>query len=282
MASNPKYGVTYKTTDGKTKTITGLNLGTSGYSEQEITTFVGIVTSSINKEVLSVNVTAANSIPPPEPPTPTIPDLINSLAVVPDKVTITAGESATAEILIETSPADAVYSLSTSNSPSWVSIDDTTLVFTPDATLGNEEYVMALEAATKDDTETATIEALIQKKEKEIPSLTFYSTRMALNDLDDKGGTATNRIITSSSVDASPKWTISGNSTLLSDWQEDGRWTVKGYYAKAITSTSLRATVAATENYKGAEVSWSISKPTDTNRLSLGAITVKKYFEGVD
>lgn len=175
MASNPKYGVTYKTTDGKTKTITGMNLGVGGYTEQEITSFIGILASATNKIVLSVNVTAANSISPPEPPAPVIPDLINSLTIIPNTVTVTAGETATADILIETSPADATYSLSVPDAPNWILIDDTTLVFAPDVTVPSEQYEITLRAATKNDSKETTVTTYVEKP-KEDPDLQITQT----------------------------------------------------------------------------------------------------------
>ena len=77
MAGNPKYGITYKTSDGKRKTLSGINLGNKGYTSEQITAFVGIIATVTNKTVTALDVTAANAIPPPEPQK----DLIKSFLV---------------------------------------------------------------------------------------------------------------------------------------------------------------------------------------------------------
>lgn len=173
MASNPKYGVTYKTSDGKTKTISGINLGTGSYTEEQITAFIGTLANLINKEVLSVDVTTASAIPPPEPPTP---KLISDLTVEPTEATITAGDTATAEISITTDPPDAAYSLSVPAAPEWVSIDDTTIVFTPDATTAAGNYTVTVQANTADDQKEASINIeIIASKETPVFEITNTS-----------------------------------------------------------------------------------------------------------
>lgn len=173
MASNPKYGVTYKTSDGKAKTISGINLGTRSYTEEQITAFIGILANLINKEVLSVDVTTASAIPPPEPPTP---KLISDLTVEPTEATITAGDTATAEISITTDPPDATYSLSAPAAPEWVSIDDTTIVFTPDATTTAGNYTVTIQANTANDQKEASINIeIIASKETPVFEITNTS-----------------------------------------------------------------------------------------------------------
>ena len=137
MASNPKYGLTYKTSDGKTKTLTGINLGTGSYTSEQITAFVGIIAEATNKTVTALDITTANAIPPPEPPK----DLIESFTISPSTLSATiGGDPVTAEIAITTSPQDANYQLSIPDAPAWVSIDDTTIIFAPPAGTTSDQY----------------------------------------------------------------------------------------------------------------------------------------------
>lgn len=148
MASNPKYGLTYKTSDGKRKTLSGINLGISGYTSEQISTFVGIIAGITNKTVTALDVTAANAIPPPEPQK----DLIESFTISPSTLSATiGGDPVTAEIAITTSPQDATYQLSIPDAPDWVSIDDTTIIFAPPAGTVPDHYLFTVVAMTKDD-----------------------------------------------------------------------------------------------------------------------------------
>lgn len=170
MAGNPKYGLTYKTSDGKTKTLTGINLGTGSYTSEQITAFVGIVAEVTNKTVTALDITAANAIPPPEPQK----DLIESFTVLPSTLSATiGGDPVTAEIAITTSPQDANYQLSIPDAPAWVSIDDTTVIFAPPAGTAPNHYLFTVVAITKDDSAEFAITLEVKEKEKPINEITY-------------------------------------------------------------------------------------------------------------
>lgn len=148
MAGNPKYGLTYKTSDGKRKTLSGINLGNKGYTSEQITAFVGIIATVTNKTVTALDVTAANAIPTPEPQK----DLIKSFTISPSTLSATiGGDPVTAEIEITTSPQDANYQLRIEDAPAWVSIDDITIIFAPPAGTVPDHYLFTVVAITKDD-----------------------------------------------------------------------------------------------------------------------------------
>lgn len=164
MAVNPKYGLTYKTSDGKTKTLTGINLGIGSYTSEQISAFVGIVAEVTNKTVTALDVTAANAIPPPEPRK----DLIESFTISPSTLSATiGGDPVTAEIAITTSPQDASYQFRIENAPAWVSIDDTTIIFAPPAGTTPDHYLFTVIATTKDDSKEYAVSLNVEEKQKE-------------------------------------------------------------------------------------------------------------------
>lgn len=172
MASNPKYGLTYKTSDGKTKTLTGMNLGTGSYTSEQITAFVGIVAEVTNKTVTALDITTANAIPPPEPPK----DLIESFTISPSTLTATiGGDPVTAEIAITTSPQDATYQLRIEDAPAWVSIDDTTIIFAPPAGTTPDHYLFTVVAMTKDDSKEYAVTLNAEEKKPKETVLTIVS-----------------------------------------------------------------------------------------------------------
>lgn len=168
MASNPKYGLTYKTSDGKTKTLTGINLGTGSYTSEQITDFVGIVAAVTNKTVTALDITAANAIPPPEPPK----ELIESFTISPSTLSVAVdGDPVTAEIAITTSPQDANYQLRIEDAPAWVSIDDTTIIFAPPTGTTPDHYLFTVTAITKDDSKEFAVTLDVTPKVKKDPNL---------------------------------------------------------------------------------------------------------------
>lgn len=173
MAGNPKYGLTYKTSDGKTKTLTGINLGIGGYTSEQISAFVGIVAEVTNKTVTALDVTTANAVPPPEPPK----DLIESFTVSPSTLSATiGGDPVTAEITITTSPQDANYQLRIEDAPGWVSIDDTTIIFAPPAGTVPDHYLFTVIAMTKDDEEEFAVTLNVENTRK-IPDFQITNTK---------------------------------------------------------------------------------------------------------
>lgn len=168
MAGNPKYGLTYKTSDGKIKTLTGINLGTGSYTSEQITDFVGIVAAVTNKIVTALDITAANAIPPPEPPK----ELIETFTISPSTLSVAVdGEPVTAEIAITTNPQDAPYQLSIPDAPDWVSIDDTTIIFAPPVGTTPDHYLFTVTATTKDDQAEFAVTLDVTPKVKKDPNL---------------------------------------------------------------------------------------------------------------
>lgn len=161
MASNTKYGLTYKTSDGKRKTLSGINLGTSGYTSEQISAFVGIIAGITNKTVTALDVTAANAVPPPEPKK----DLIESFTISPSTLSATiGGDPVTAEIEIITNPQDATYQLRIEDAPAWASIDDTTIIFAPPTGTAPDHYLFTVVAMTKDDSKEFAVTLDVKEK----------------------------------------------------------------------------------------------------------------------
>jgi len=154
------------------------------------------------------------------------PALIDSFSISPNELTIDAGSSDTAEILITTSPPNSAYTLTAPNAPDWVSIDDTTLVFSPASTIATGDYEVTLHAETKDDAKNTQAVIKIEETQRITPTLSLTISNTTYQD------TTRTATLTANTNNASgtPNWVWGAGTATITNGTNSKTKIIKGRY----------------------------------------------------